>query len=81
MKTVSHAYLLGIREGRELLNSIVGRGETVTLSDARSIVSTLEALLKESFASEMADTFRGERDFWRNQIKIHLTATPRVDIN
>lgn len=68
-QTITESYLLGISEGRSLLKSIEARGETVTTSDMQQFADNCTAQLSRGFARELSDTFRGERDFWRNQIK------------
>ena len=68
MKTVSAAYLLGIRDERQLLNEAKARGE-LDRGFAREILANIEATLRQGFSGEMAQYMRGGRDFWRNQIK------------
>lgn len=71
MKTVSESYLMGIREGREYLKRF-----TPNLQDARDVLANIESTLRWGFSGggEVADMLRGERDFWRNQIKKGLVA-------
>ena len=63
MQTVTECYLLGIREGRDYLKQFAP-----SIEEMRALAANCETLLKQGFAREMADVFRGERDFWRNQI-------------
>lgn len=67
--TVTDSYLLGIREGRSLLQSIKARGESVTIADMQAFADNCASNLRRGFARELSDTFKGERDFWLNQIK------------
>ena len=64
MQTVTDAYLLGIKEGRALLNAF----PDVTPQEMRRHAQNCSELVKRH-SGVMRDTFRGERDFWNNQIK------------
>ena len=66
MNTVTDAYLLGIREGRDLLRSL---DAAPTLNEMRAFADNCATQLKRGFSGEMRDVFKGERDFWLNQIK------------
>lgn len=66
MKQVSDAYLLGISEGRSLLRSL---DYVPSVADMEAFADNCSAQLQRGFDKSMADTFRGERDFWRNQIR------------
>jgi hypothetical protein len=68
MKTVSAAYLMGIRDERQLLSEAKARGE-LDAGFMREILANIESTLRQGFSSEMADYMRGGRDFWRNQIR------------
>ena len=68
MKTVSESYLLGIREGRELFRSCQQRGENIA-ELAPGFAANAQAQLSRGFGPEMSALFRGERDFWRQQIR------------
>lgn len=62
-QTVSQAYLDGIREGRAWLREY-GAG------DAQAHLDNLTATARTFDAqSPVGQMLRGERDFWRNQIK------------
>lgn len=65
--TVTQAYLLGISEGRAAFRALDPDDDL--LADARAMLADCEALLKQSFVGDMRDCLRGERDFWRNQVK------------
>lgn len=65
---VTQEYLDGIREARSLLKSIRDRGEKVTRADAKRFMDNCSENLKRGFDKPLADMFRGERDFWKNQI-------------
>lgn len=69
MKPVSAAYLLGIRDERQLLNAEKAKGEDLAIL-ARDMLANIEATLREGFGGEMAQYMRGGRDFWRNQIRL-----------
>lgn len=68
-QATSQTYLLGISEGRAALKHMQERGDYLGLPDARAILAASEALLGEGFAGDMRDCLKGERDFWRNQIR------------
>lgn len=70
-KTVSEAYLLGIRDEREILNAEKASGERDLAALAREMHESCDRTLRQGFSGEMGDYMRGGRDFWRNQIKIH----------
>lgn len=64
MKTYTAAYIMGINEGRE-------RFEKHGLSIANDEIENLNSTIKGFAASsEVGQMLRGERDFWRNQVKI-----------
>lgn len=65
---VTQAYLLGISEGRALLRLFQADG-IADLETFRAALANAEALYACGFASEMRDTLRGERDFWRAQVR------------
>lgn len=73
MQQVTDSYLLGIKEGRALYREIRVRHGLVSREDMRALAQLFEANctanLARGFARELADVFRGERDFWRGQIK------------
>lgn len=63
MKTVSEEYLEGIREGRATLKS-------EGMAHAAEHLDNLNATCWRFDAqSPVGQLLRGERDFWRNQIK------------
>ncbi|MEO5867233.1 MAG: hypothetical protein ABIQ19_09000 [Sphingomonas sp.] len=64
MQQFSDTYLMGIREGREYLNRF-----RPNLAEARDVLANIECTLRRGFGREVAEMLRGERDFWRNQIK------------
>lgn len=62
-QTVTSEYLDGIREGREWLNRY-------GMEDAQAHLDNLTATARTFAASSpVGQMLRGERDFWRNQIK------------
>lgn len=64
MKTVSHAYITGIKEGRELLK----QNPNYNCDDIQAIIENTNDTLK-GFTGDVADMLRGERDFWKHQLK------------
>lgn len=64
----TQAYLLGIREGRALLRQFRETGVD-SLATFREALETCEYQLRQGFAGEMRDALRGERDFWRAQVR------------
>lgn len=65
MQTVTAEYLMGIREGRELLRK--HGTESITIQDR---IDNLKRTMKGFPASTpVGQTLRGELDFWRNQAK------------
>jgi hypothetical protein len=69
MKTVSHAYLLGLRDERQLLKAEQAKGLQCLAGFAREILTNIESTLRQGFSGEMAEYMRGGRDFWRQQLK------------
>ena len=72
-ETVSDDYLLGISEGRTFLRAWpeYNRGEAMTVDDMRQCEAACSANMARGFSGAMREVFRGERDFWRNQIRKH----------
>lgn len=65
MQTVTSSYLDGIRSGRETLRRC-------GLSVAQAELDNLNTTCRQFDAqSPVGQYLRGERDFWRNQIKKH----------
>jgi len=63
-KQISSAYIDGIKEGRNLLRA----NPDMTRTEMEMRLITLNVLCKNhSYA--MKDFFKGERDFWKNQLK------------
>lgn len=62
--TVTDTYLMGIREGREYLQRF-----RPSIDDARAVLANIEMTLRQGFGREVGDMLRGERDFWRLQIR------------
>lgn len=71
-QTVTEAYLMGIRDERQILKAEIAAGETDLLGFSRSMLASVEATRKQGFGGEMAEYMKGSRDFWRNQVKINL---------
>ena len=66
-QTVSQEYLLGIRDGREYKKRF-----DPGLSEMRSLVSNIEETMRTFSAGPVKEYLKGERDFWKNQIKKEL---------
>lgn len=71
--TVSAAYLLGIREGREILNFNRADFDANPLQFSREMLASVNSVRRQGFAGDMAEFMKGERDFWRNQISKALS--------
>lgn len=65
MKNPTQAYIMGIKEGRSLLTAEPSLDRVEILD----IIDNLTSTLKRGFSGDVADMLRGERDFWKNQIK------------
>ena len=62
-KTVTQEYLMGINDARQLFLRHGGE-------DAHEYLDSINRTLKAfSASSPVGQMMRGERDFWRNQIK------------
>lgn len=64
MTIISDAYILGIKEGRSFLSNNPG----MTKDDMQSAMANCSSNMA-SHSQPMKDIFKGQRDFWRNQIK------------
>lgn len=65
MKSVTAEYLMGIKEGREIL-STYGVQEVTIAERIESLRSTIKGFDASSAVGQM---LRGERDFWIQQSK------------
>jgi hypothetical protein len=70
MAQVTQEYLAGIREGREWLNDHGFEGAAEILDNLTRTARMFDA------KNPVGQMLRGERDFWRNQVKKSLTAKP-----
>jgi hypothetical protein len=61
----TESYILGIKEGRSLLTS----NPDFTVQDMKECAETCKRLIPQ-YSQPMKDVFKGERDFWLNQIKM-----------
>lgn len=65
MQTVTAEYLMGIKEGRELLRKY--GTESITIQDR---IDNLKRTMKGfPTSTPVGQMLRGELDFWRNQAK------------
>ena len=64
MKTVTQEYLMGIKEGREMFTQ---HGMSIATAELENIESTMKGFPANTPVGQM---LRGERDFWKNQIRI-----------
>lgn len=71
--TITDSYLIGILEGRAMMSEMKVRGEVITNAEMQAFVDNARANIKRGFARELADVFKGERDFWLNQMKKERT--------
>ena len=70
MQTVTSSYLDGIRDGRALLKAWQAEGPVDVLALASASIDTLDRTCRQFDAqSPVGQYLRGERDFWRNQLK------------
>ena len=70
---LTDSYILGILEGRAMMSEMKVRGEVITNAEMQAFVDNARANIKRGFARELVDVFRGERDFWLNQLKKERT--------
>lgn len=71
-QTVSQAYLLGIRDERELLERERAEYERDPLGFSREMLASVNLTRGQGFSGDMAEFMRGSRDFWRNQVSKSL---------
>lgn len=64
MQTVTAEYVQGIKEGREFLNA-----HNPSLFDMLVIVDNLKSTIATFNPGPVKDLLKGERDFWKYQIK------------
>lgn len=68
MQTVSQSYLDGILEGRDFKRHCVEAGDTIDREFTSSHLDAIERTMR-GFSGPMRGFMRGERDYWRNQLK------------
>lgn len=69
-KTVTESYLDGIREGRKAFNAnCKGKSAAEIREWAETEIDNLNRTAKTFSAGPVKDSLKGERDFWKNQIK------------
>lgn len=61
----TEAYIMGIKEGRQLLTA----NPDYTREDIQAIIANIKSTLR-GFSGDVAEMLRGERDFWVNQLKV-----------
>lgn len=64
MIAISDAYILGIKEGRAMLKAC----PDMSKDDMRAAMGNCTVLMREH-SQPMKDVFKGERDFWKNQLE------------
>lgn len=64
MQQVTDSYILGIKEGRNTLKN----HPELSPDDIRREIDSCTRLMR-SYSQPMKDVFKGQRDFWRNQLK------------
>lgn len=67
MREISESYLAGIRDGREYK-----RRFNPSLFAMREVLHNIKQTLEGFKSGPVAEHLRGERDFWKNQIKKEL---------
>lgn len=68
-QTVSSAYLMGITDERQLLNSDAEEFAKDPLAYSRDMLTGVKRTLARGFSGDMAEYVRGSRDFWSNQVR------------
>ena len=63
MQSVTAEYILGIKEGRERYSQY---GIAIACDELQNLESTIKGFAASTPVGQM---LRGERDFWRNQLK------------
>lgn len=63
-REVSETYIMGIKEGRHIFT----KHPDMSLEEMKEIVQQCK-LLARDHSQPLKDVFRGERDFWLNQMK------------
>lgn len=64
MQLVSDSYIQGIKEGRSFLQN----NPDLTREEMQSCAAQCARLMRDH-VQPLRDMFKGERDFWRNQLK------------
>jgi len=64
MTTVTQEYLMGIKQGREYLNLY-----KPDLSEMKMCLKNIEQTMITFSKGSVKEMFKGERDFWKLQIK------------
>jgi len=69
-KQVSEEYLEGIRDGRKALRRMQSESPETLVEDMQSELDCCTRTARQFDAqSPVGQLLRGERDFWRNQVK------------
>lgn len=68
-KTVSEAYLMGIRDERELLQQDADEFARDPLAFSKAMLASVRLTLNQGYSGDMAEYMRGSRDFWANQVR------------
>lgn len=68
-QTVNDGYLMGIKEAREIKNELEADGIVLTFDVVHRLLQTEIELCDQFRGSEVADLYRGSRDFWKLQLK------------
>jgi len=68
-QTVTTSYMLGISDGREFKRRCIEAGDTIDRAFVAGHIAMLERVMAQCLDSAMREFMRGERDFWRNQLK------------
>jgi hypothetical protein len=73
-QTVTHAYLLGIREARAMHRQLQADCGCVDVTIARAMLDNACQCLAMGFSGDIAESIKGERDFWQGQVKRLMAA-------
>lgn len=68
-QTVTAAYLMGIKDERELLQQERDEFTNDPLGFSRDMLASARLTLNQGFSGDMAEYMRGSRDFWSNQVR------------
>lgn len=68
-QTVSDGYMMGVKEAREIKNKLEAANIKLNPDLIHRLLQTEIELCVQFRGSEVADLYRGSRDFWKLQLK------------